>query len=391
MKLLEFIDLLRMIYGKKDLDLSRVQQMGLLAIKIGQVHALRLDFLPVEKCRELAKLYRKNDDIPAEHVLEKLDRSMFDTIDEEPLASASVGQVHTGTIDGKKVAIKIVKQDFKQKFIKDVNSVRRFVKFALFFYPKLKSVFDPIGILEHIEEYTLKEIDLCEEINGQKTLRKIYDQNKDGFDLDALRFPEIYIDISTSDVMVSEFVEGETFDELLEKDELDYEQLLELFHVHGFYLFRIGTFHGDIHPGNIILNNGKMYFVDTGAISTASKRLSGGLLDFFDALSLFDYKECAACLNKMAEKRIDGERYKKFERDFIELYKDFTDSTVGEVSLTMKMMETIRLGVLSGMRFEKGMFPIIKSLMFLDGMVLRCNPDAKLLLDMRRYIDELRD
>ena len=51
------------------------------------------------------------------------------------------------------------------------------------------------------------------------------------------------------------------------------------------------------------------------------------------------------------------------------------------------MMETTKLGVNSGMRFERGMFSIIKSLMFLDGMVLRCNPDAVLLEDMRQFVD----
>jgi len=51
------------------------------------------------------------------------------------------------------------------------------------------------------------------------------------------------------------------------------------------------------------------------------------------------------------------------------------------------MMKTTKLGVNSGMRFEKGMFSIIKSLMFLDGMVLRCNPDAVLLEDMRQFVD----
>jgi ubiquinone biosynthesis protein len=58
------------------------------------------------------------------------------------------------------------------------------------------------------------------------------------------------------------------------------------------------------------------------------------------------------------------------------------------VSLTRKMMQTIKLGVHSGMAFEKGIFAIIRSLMYLDGMVLRCKPDAVLLRDMRRFIGE---
>ena len=70
------------------------------------------------------------------------------------------------------------------------------------------------------------------------------------------------------------------------------------------------------------------------------------------------------------------------------LYADFDGRTVAEISLTRKMMETIRLGVLSGMTFSQGMYPIVKSLMYLDGMVLRCNPQAVLLKDMGKFIAE---
>ena len=63
---------------------------------------------------------------------------------------------------------------------------------------------------------------------------------------------------------------------------------------------------------------------------------------------------------------------------------------MSQVSLTKKMMQTIRLGVLSGMSFDEGMFDIIKSLMYLDGMVIRANPDAVLLRDMRRFIDDFK-
>jgi len=390
MNWLGFIELIRMIYGPKPIDLKKIQRMGLLAVKIGQVHALRLDFLPVSKCQELSRLYRMNDDIPAERVLEKINRSLFDSIEERPLASASVGQVHRAVYQGREVAVKIIKQDFKKAFERDVRSVRNFVKAVLYFYPKLSRVFNPLGILEHIEEYTLQEIDLAREIKGQDTLTTIFESNQDRFDLSRLCFPHIYREISSSEMMVSELVGGKTFDELLNEKKLPYSELLDLFRIHGFFLFRVGTFHGDIHPGNIMLHQGKIYFIDTGAISTASTRLSRGLLDFFDALSLYDYDQCAYSLNQMAEGQIEGEAFKRFKVKFHDLYRDFTDSTVAQVSLTRKMMETIKLGVNCGMRFEQGMFPIIKSLMYLDGMVLRCNPNAILLKDMRKYIDELK-
>ena len=192
--------------------------------------------------------------------------------------------------------------------------------------------------------------------------------------------------------MVTEFVEGETFDELLTKGALSCEDLLELFRIHGFFIFCIGTFHGDIHPGNIIrMPDGRFAFIDTGAISRVGATMRQGLFNFFDALSVYDYPACAHALNSMADKRIEGAAYERFEKQFLALYNDFTDANVSQVSLTRRMMETIKLGVNSGMVFERGMYPIIKSLMYLDGMVLRCNPQAVLVRDMRRFIDEFKN
>ena len=386
-----FIRLIRMIYGKKKPDINKIQKMGLLAVKIGQVHALRIDFLDEETCIELSKLYRATIPIKTEDALKNVDKEKFSHIDNKPLASASVGQVYKGKLkNGEEVVIKIIKKNFKKQFEKDVRSVKKFMKFVIFFYPKLGRVFDPIGILEHIENYTLKELDLCNEIEGHEKLFQIYKKNKNLFDLSNLKFPKIYKDLSSTNIMISEYIKGKTFDELLDKN-MKYDNLLQLFKIHGFYMFNIGTFHGDIHPGNIMLCKDKIYFIDTGAIGYVSKRLSKGLLNFFDALSVYDYILCAKRLNEMAEISISGNKFKKFEEKFIKLYSDFKGKSVKEVSLTKKMMETIKLGVNSGMGFEKGMFSIIKSLMFLDGMVLRCNPDAVLLEDMRRFINEFKN
>src|SRR5690606_6610717 len=102
-------------------------------------------------------------------------------------------QVHRAKLlTGEEVVIKFIKKDFKKKFEKDVKSLRRFIKFIIFFYPKLKKVADPIGILEHIETYTLAELDLRNEISHGKVLKDIYMQQKDQFDLSRLKFPVIY-------------------------------------------------------------------------------------------------------------------------------------------------------------------------------------------------------
>ena len=397
MNWINFIRLIRTIYGRKAPDIAFIESQGLLAVKIGQTYALRFDFLPEQNCRRLATLYRHTDALPPASFRKLLDSTVgkdweeaFASIDDTPLASASVGQVHRGALaNGEPVVIKLIKRDFIKSFTIDVRSLRSMLRLTLFFYPKLAKVADPMGILDTIEKGTLDELDLRKEAAGQNVLRTIVEANAARFDLSRLIFPAIYTKLSGEHHMVSQFIEGETFDELLEKGKLPYEELLDLFRIHGFFVFCIGTFHGDIHPGNIIRTPaGKIAFIDTGAISTVGDKMGRGLFNFFDALSSYDYKACALALNSMADRRIEGSQYARFETSFLDLYKDFTNATVSQVSLTKRMMETIKLGVNSGMVFERGMYPIIKSLMYLDGMVLRCNPQAVLVRDMRSFIDE---
>lgn len=395
MNTLGFIRLLKSIYGSKEPDLGWIQDQGLLAVKIAQHYALRADFLDERVCRSLASLFGAARQVPPADAKKILRSSVssdwFDKvrdISEKPFASASIGQVHRAVhADGTVLAVKIIKDDFRENFIADLSRLRSFMRFVLFFYPKLSKVFDPVGVLDHIEEYTLNELDLRNEAEGQDVLARTAEGYRAVYDLGALRFARIYRDLSCGRVMVSEFVEGATFDDLLSKGKLEYDKLLELFGIHGLFLFAPGVFHGDIHPGNIMLRpDGSLCFLDTGAVSRVGRKIRRGLFRFFAALCEYDYILCASRISEMAEKGISGSAMARFEGAFLELYSGFKGKTVSEISLTRQMMETIKLAVNCGMVFEKGMFSIIKSMMYLDGMVLRCKPEADLISDMRPKI-----
>jgi ubiquinone biosynthesis protein len=398
MNALQLARLMRTIYSPAGPDLRLIQSMGLLAIKIGQTYALRFDFIPEENCRRLSSLYQHVDAVMPEQIESVLAGSygrgwhdLLPFIDRVPLASASVGQVHRARLrDGTPVVVKVIKGDFAPTFRRDVASVRRVLQVAVFFYPKLERVADPVGIIDSIEQSTLAELDLTVEAQGQQILRDIQQDYRGQFDLERLRFPRIYTELARPQVLVSEELTGKTFEDLLREGKLDYFTLLDLYRLHGFFMFRVGTFHGDLHPGNIVLQDGHIYLLDTGAIGHVTPRLSEGLLRFFEALGEYQYDDAAAALNGMAERAIEGVAYDRFRDAFIELYRDFRGANVATVSLTKRMMQTIKLGVHSGMRFEQGMYPVIKSLMYLDGMVLRCNPQAQPIRDMRPMIDSLK-
>ncbi|THB70871.1 MAG: AarF/ABC1/UbiB kinase family protein [Gammaproteobacteria bacterium] len=399
MNIFQFIGLLRQIYGSKKPDLQSIQQKGLLAMKIAQHYALRIDFLDEAVCRELSKLFRGTDSLPPDNVEKLLQENCqpgwvnnFSRFDTKAFASASIGQVHRGTLlDEQKVVIKIIRQNNREQFLKDLNNLESFLHFVLKIYPKLKRVFNPLDVLEYIKEYTLTELDLNNEIQGRNQLAEIKQKYQDLYDLSLLRLPEYFPEISNSNVLVSELIEGKTFEELLTNGELQYETLLDFFKIHGFYLFAAGSFHGDIHPGNIILdNNNQIVLIDNGAISSVAKSTRLGLFNFFEALSQYDYDESANCLHAMSHSQISDSRFSQFHSEFGDLYSDFKQSTVSKVSLTKKMMQTIKLGVHNGMTFGDDMFGIIKGLMYLDGMTLRCNPGANLMHDIRPFTSTLK-
>ncbi len=400
MNWIQFGRLIHSIYSHngKLPDLDWIQSLGLLAVKLGQVHALRSDFLEPEKCEHLSKLFRNNYAMGAEDFLHLIEStavqnftSHFEEIEPEALASASVGQVHLGTLkDGTRVVIKAVKKDVRKDFIADVSSVRRLFGFISFFYRKLKRVGNPEAILNDIEEYTLSELDLRKEVDGVRALALITDKNKDQYDFSKLSFAKVHGSLCNENVMVSDFIPGPSLDELLDEGKLDYDTLLELFKIHGYYMFCAGIFHGDLHPGNVLVDEdqGHFYFIDTGYIGRVGPKIRKGLFYFFKALTENDFTEAANSLSEMAEVPLTGDDMKKFQSDLINLYENFPGKSVSEISLTRQMMETIKLGVQAGMSFDQGIFSIVRSLMYLDGMVLRCNPDAVLMDDIKPFIDD---
>lgn len=391
-----FFRLLRTLYGKGLPDVALIESFGLLSIKIGQIYALRPDFLNDEKCRELTKLYRhvekvapKDLDILIKNTFG--DEDLFASFEREPIASASVGQVHKAILKtGEVVAVKLIKADVVRQFRQDVKSVKRLFRIVLFLYPKLRGVANPAELIGQIEKTTLAELDFRNEIKGFETLRRVHEKHKSVFEGVHIGFINVYDTISNDKMLVSQYLDGKTVDEMLDAKTFSYDQLLEFFRIQGLFTYLEGIFHGDIHPGNIILKDGVFYFVDAGYIGSVSEKIRVNLLNFFDHLSQYDYRGAAKYLNKMSDSEIEGEVYEKFEAKFLELYSDFKGKPVGEMSLTKKMMQTIRLGVLSGMHFGEGMFDIIKSHMYLDGMAIRCNPNAVILEDMRPFIKEYK-
>jgi ubiquinone biosynthesis protein len=387
----------KQIRGKKPVDIDKIQSLGLLAVKLGQICALRPDLLDPDRCIELQQLYSRAPTIPEENfeaLLTKYTendfRSNFKFIESKPFAAASIGQIHRAQLlDGTPVVIKMVKADFEKSFRKDVSRMKRWVRLGLLFNPRLKKVGNPIGLLEHIEDYTTRELNLLNEITGKEKLEGLSLHYEEAFPMPKLKFPKIWKELSNENILVVEEITSPTLESHLDSQTLEWEDMLQLFRIHGAFMFGMGFFHGDLHPGNAMMDDDKNFiFIDTGAICEAPNHVRKALFGFFYFLAKGELKNAFDAMLTMADVTPKGKTLQTYYTSMYELYDGFVGTSVSEVSLTEQMMKTIKSAVLAGCSFGDDAFPIIRSLMYMDGMVLKGYPQVDLISAMGPYLDE---
>lgn len=366
--------------------------MGLLAVKIAQMYAIRGDLLGPEKTRKLSRLYEQAAPMPPGAFRERFGRvappalmAVLEELGTEPLAVASLGQVHPATLrGGRRVVVKLLRADHAAEFRRDAESLRRLLEVALFFQPRLERLADPLGTLDAIVRATENEMDLSAEIRGTRELESIRDEGLPELPhLADLEFPRIHEDCTTPDILVVDRVEAPSVRRLLEEGRFSYESLLRLFRIHGYFLFLRGVFHGDFHPGNIHHDGEKFWFIDNANVERVDPAFTRGLLRFMVALGRRDFDSAARSIEGLGIRPLPDPG--PFRKRFRDLYAGFGDKPVGESSLTEKMMRTVRIAVESGVEFPEGAFPVIKSLMYLDGMAVACAPEQRLLEDVVRF------
>ena len=393
-QIMRFINL---VTGDASIDTCSIERMGLLAVKLGQLLALRSDFLPAERCQELQRLYQTATKVPAESAQRLLEqnapRVLLDSLasfEPEPVATASVGQVHRGRLrSGEAVAIKLLKDQFAPRFQRDIRRLKFQMRLARALYPPLRRLGDVTGLIRHLESYTLCELDLQNEIRGARKLQAMRRRMEADLGVTNWRVPRYHENLSNSDVLVSEWCEGPTLETLLSRGEIGIESLLQLFCIHGTCMFGYGEFHGDLHPGNVVLQDSEFIFLDNAAVVSAPASIRHALFEFFRHLSQGSDEAAFEALLGMAPSVPPAATKDHYLQSMRELYRDFRGNAVSATSMSRQMMMTIRKAVEAGCVFDEAAFPIIRSLMFMDGMVLRAAPETDIIGSMKPALEEI--
>ena len=375
-------------------DLARdLEALGPTYIKLGQILSTRADLLPAPYLEALKRLQDDVAPFPYAEVESIVEKELgvriskaFSRFDPEPMAAASLGQVHRAALrDGRAVAVKVQRPDIEERIRDDGEA-----------FEEIAALID-----RHVrggEDHAYRAM----VVEFRKTLAEELDYRKEAANLVAIGdeladFPRIVVpqpvpDFTSAHVLTMDFVEGTRITALnpVVKVDIDTEGLAdELFRAYLQQVLLDGFFHADPHPGNVLLTTDqRLALLDLGMVGRLSEPLRDRLLRFLLAASEGDGDRAAeqvvALARSGAEANVDD-----FRRAISELVVRYHRSTVNDLQMGSVLMEISRLSGETGMLLPPELSTVGKTLLHLDAIGRALDPEFDPNASIRRHSAEL--
>lgn len=272
-------------------DFARdLEKLGPTFVKIGQLLSTRADFLPPAYLQALSRLqddcepfsYAEVEKIVTEELGVRMSKA-FQSFDSEPLAAASLGQIHKAVLrDGRQVAVKIQRPGIRDQVIKDFEALKDIAEFYDKHTPMGKKYQFSV-MLEELRKSLMEELDYRKEAHNLVTLK----ENMKEFELIVV--PSPITDYSTSRILTMDFIDGKKITAISNFERLDLNGAPLAEEVFRAYLKQIlldGFFHADPHPGNVFLTSDhKVALIDLGMVARLTPYMQGKLFLLLLAIS----------------------------------------------------------------------------------------------------------
>ena len=370
-----------------------LKQMGPTYIKLGQLLSTRPDLLPDRYLEALSSLQDDLPTIPYAEVQEIIESELgtkiskaFNSFEEEPLASASIGQVHLAELrSGKTVAVKVQRPGIRKKFMDDLDTLEEMADLAVK-HTEVGKKYGFNDVLAELRRIMLHELDYLREANNLVTL---------GINLKDYRrliVPQPIPDYTTSRVLTMEYVKGKKITSVspLKKTENDYLPLVdELIEAYLKQIVSDGFVHADPHPGNIhLLENEKIALMDLGMVAQFSKQMKENLLRLLLGLSKNDGEEIADILLNMSD-LTDQATEKEFRREISIMVQESSNSTAKDMQTGKLLIQMNRSAAMNGIHLPVEVNILGKILLNMDQIIEFLAPEYDLREAVRKYMSKL--
>ncbi len=309
---------------------SRVQELQGLFIKFGQLISNLSNVLPEEFRGPLEELQDHIQPKPYQEIEETIEKELgqkpeaiFTSFNKEPLAAASIGQVHRAILDGQEVIVKIQHKNIDTIAHADLEILQNLVKLHGYFMDMqgLDHTYDQVRLM--IEE----ELDYTIEANS---MEEISENLKDALEL-GVKVPAVYKKYNTKKILVAEFCEGTKIANVsaIEKWGLSQEELAKrLIELYCKMILVDGFYHADPHPGNILVNkHNEIVLLDFGATAHLSERTKKAIPQLIEAIISNNTEDTVIALKHLGFIGAEKEARKYVEK-LVDIFKEFLQDEV---------------------------------------------------------------
>ncbi|WMW23145.1 lipopolysaccharide core heptose(II) kinase RfaY [Methanolobus mangrovi] len=378
------------------------EELGPCFVKLGQTLSKRSDLLPPTYVTELEKLQDRVmaldfDEMRASfsteciceisecqhehnptcyHCNDMLD--IFDEFDTKPIASASIGQVYRGVLNGKDVAVKIARPNLIDTINLDL-SILDDMKPILVKILGLGSNFNIDAFLREFREMLHRELDYRYEAVNMKRLRENFK------DVNNVIIPDSYMDYNRENILVMDYVEGTSVKNLTGVDQrtrAEYARIISSSYLKQVYLD--GFYHADPHGGNIIVKDGTVAFIDLGAVGTVDDDLKRNMMNFFYAIYKQNTDMATEMLLKIADTDEEDVDIRGLKRDMDDLIADQHYGAGGRKSDSYAI-----LALKYDLSLPAEFSTLERAVLLIEGVSLQLDPNYNIMSDAEELISKV--
>lgn len=323
-----------------------MEELGPTFVKLGQALSIRADLLPPEILAELGRLQDEVPPFPAAEGIRRIEEEMgkplgalFASFEEEPLAAASIAQVHRAVLpSGEPVVVKLRRPGIKRQIETDIEILYGLARLAR---ERIREeLFDPCPLVEEFSRFIRRELDFKVEARNAWRFRENFRRHPDVY------IPKVYWELTTERMLVMEYVEGAKVNDLarIEAWGLDRREVARRGARAFFKQVMIdGFFHGDPHPGNILLQpDGKLVFLDFGVVGRLDEEAMNHLVELFLGVVRFEVDRVVAALMRLGavQESVD---LRQLRREMRELLEQHYDKALGELAAGQVLYDVLRV------------------------------------------------
>lgn len=367
------------------------QALGPTYVKIGQLASNRSDLLPKAYCDAFEKLRDDANPMPFDVVIEQIDRAygkswheVFASIDPVPLGAASIAQVHKATLlDGTTVAVKVRRPGVAESMAEDIMLMKHLLALGEFASNSHRDILLSLeGFIEEIERTTASEVDFTSELHN---LMRFHDELADE---EGVTSPVAYPQYSCESVLVMEFVQGTEIShtQALREQGIDVSALAR--RVCQSYVTQVlddGFFHADPHPGNILVRDGEVVWIDLGMVGTltvSERMLVGKVFTAVATDNAYLLKEAVMGLVHVLGPVDHGALLEALSR----LLAEYSTAEMKEINVGTVLTEVIEVLRGQNMMMTSSVTMLARGFVTIEGVIAQVAPDISVIEIVSKHV-----